>query len=81
MSISPSAAAVHPLVTLHATLIEAEEFIARFAGTLEQASADQTKTVRANLSAQAVVVDAAIEAEFIRRATSAANAEIDKARS
>ena len=53
MSISPSAAAVHPLVTLHATLIEAEEL---FRGTLTQTSVYPREVVKGALARNAAAL-------------------------
>ena len=79
MSSTPRAS-VHPLVPLHATLLETEEFLAYFEDTFKQTGVLQAPTILANLRAQIVVVRAAIESERVTHAFAAANAALEAIR-
>lgn len=64
-------AAISPLVALHATLTEAEQFVAGFE---DDASQDPpVTTLLANLRAQITVTEVAISAEAARNAKAAAD--------
>lgn len=65
---------ISPIAALHDSLQEAEQFIAGFDG--DQAQQPPVTTLLANLRAQIAVIEAALQAEAIGRATATANAAV-----
>lgn len=65
-----------PLVALHATLQEAERFIAGFED--DEAQQPPVTNLLANLRAQITLTEVALQAEAAQHATAAANAAIGR---